>query len=407
MKKLLIMESVSAGILILLVVTIIQMSACGKKEKMLETEAENSQIRISKDVWMYAGEISEGASPLEVGEGAEKNIWGLCFSNVFLDTEEEKNTKGRKREKAFFYNVQKKEEEKKTYLTIGLRAPLRTVSGGELTADDLLFNYYFRCDPSADSETAFAFGIEGGKEYYYGTKKIKAQKKRVKALLKKPGGKLKKRIQSEIILPELYEEYEWVEQLFSESEYQEERGGYSGPEEFFAHFYAYQTSYRPKEKSKEEILSDIAEQYGANYQALEKVTGKSYEAKAEGCALAELFSKKKEDHVKKIKGIRKLDAHTIQVVLLGTDLDVKTYLDFWILPLEPYGMESGFWEKENEVFGKGGAAYVYEKAKREYRGSGSYYCFSFGKETICFYKNPYDIKARNGIEKIYMRCNQS
>ena len=405
MKKILFLEAASAALLLLLLATVIQLSACEKREHLLEVGAEKSGIRPSQELWVYAGDISSGASPLNNRSEACENIWSLCFSNIFLEAGEVSSVQTEHRENALFYYVEKKE--KKTVITIGVHDSLKTAYGKAVTADDLLFNYYFRCDPSAEESASFSEGIEGGKEYYYGTKEIKKRKKKLQRLLEKPAKALKKLLLSELIIPELTLEYEWVEQIFSKEEYQEMRKGYQSAAEFFSHFYAYRTTEQPEEKSKETMISGIAGQYGADYHALEKVTGKNYQEQAERCALIFLLKNKKADTVKNISGIKKINEHMIQLSLPGAGGDLQKYLDFWLLPLENYGMSGGCWEKKNSVWKKGGAGAVYEQAEEKYTGSGSYYCGSMGEEKITFYKNRYAPGLKKEIGKINLICNHA
>lgn len=390
------------GFLLLFIITVVQMSSCGRKAQLSGVDAEKNRMQPFGDLWIYAGKISLDASPLKKGTEAEENIWGLCFSNIFLDAEEETGQKSGKNA-AFFYDIEKKE--KKTCLTIRVSSSLKTAEGQEVTAEDLLFNYYIRCDPAGEEGHSFAAGIEGGEEYYYGTNHIKERKKKLGELLKKPGKELEKMIVSNLVLPELTLEYEWVENMFSKEKYKEFRKGYQSAAEFFSHFYAYRTSYQPGKKTKEEIISEIAGQYGTNYHALEKVTGKSYQEKAEKYALSLLLKQKKTDMVKSIRGLRKMDAHTIRLILSDTEPDLQKYLDFWLLPLRNYGVRG--WEKETSVWKKGNAVHVLEQTKKSMIGSNSYFCRSMGEETLTFCKNEYALNFRKEAGKIYIRRNHA
>lgn len=385
MKKLLCLEAASVGVLLLFIVLVIQVSSCERREKVRELETENHQVRVSRDLWIYAGEIGKDASPLETGTESEENFWGFFFSNIFLDAETQDHSD-------FIYQTQT--QERNTCLTITINPPVRTSSGNEVTADDLLFNYYLRCDPSFMEGDSFASGIDGGKEYYYGTEQMKKRKKKIKESLKKPVPKLQEMIRSHIIIPELEREYRWVEELFKEKEYEDMRKGHQSVEEFFSYFYACQISYDPSEKTKEELVSEIAGQYGSDYHALEKVTGKSYQAKAEACVLSWLLGQKNMDEVKKIRGLRKLNEHTIQITLLGTSPKLQKYLDFWLLPLKEYG--TARWKKKGEAF------QVCEHAKETYLGSGSFSCTSLESDIIHLQKNQYKTRITKEPANIYL-----
>lgn len=410
MKRLLITEAVSAGLLLVLIVTIIQMAACSKQDKIMETEAERSEVRFLKDIWFYAGEIGTEVSPLR-DSGMEENIWGLCFSHLYLDAAEV----GRenlvrnfgKDGEAFRFYKKVVEEEKKTYLTIGINPALETSSGIQVTADDLLFNYYFRCDPSADTVEDIWSGIEGGTEYYYGTDQIAVRQKEMKKRIEKPDSTIQKEIKANIIQPELEKEYAWAEELYAKEEYKELTKDYPDAATLFAHYYAYQTNYHPAGKTKEEILKDIAGQYGANYHALEKVTGKSYQTLVEKYVLSELLKEEKKDLVTEITGLKKLDEHTVQVILKGTDPDIRKYMDFWILPVKDYGIGIEYQKQDGFVWKKGGAFSVYETAKKYYKGSGAFYCYSPNEAALCFYKNSHYYKKNSDIGKIYMSFNRA
>lgn len=407
-------KSMTVCMVLLMLFAATRIAACGTEKEYLETREERLEIRESGNLYLYLGEVTESLSPLCGNSIAGENLWSLCFSNLYRDSKEVFSEKMlsqfQKSDSAFHYLKEENQEENKTYLTVSINPALRTSFGTALTAEDIMFNYYLRTDPSIciagleqGAVTSFAGLIDGGETYYYGTGQVQERKNEIMTVLKNPDKTLIGVIRDRIVLPELYREYEWIEGLFEEDSDKNLTGGYQSAAEMFVHFYAYRTQYSGKGKTKEIIISEIAGQYGGNYHALERVTGRSYENLAEKLALYEVLKKQGKDVVKEIGGIKKLSEKTVQITFLGIRIAEEKMLNIWILPFQTYKNDT---EHGDVMFQKGDAAEAYEKTKKILVGSGSYYCTDFGTNRLCLRSSRHYFEGEGKIEKLYVLRNQ-
>lgn len=198
---------------------------------------------------------------------------------------------------------------------IALKKQVVDSRGKLVTADVLLFNYYWRCQIAYHGQDKVnQMNIDGLSEYQYGSsgEKKRLRQQKVRKLLKAPDGALKKQIQARIIIPVLEKEYAWVESVYLEPSFREICKKYPNPVQLFAHYYAINTSYTGKGKSKKQVLKDVAGQYGTDLTKLSQLTGDNYEKAAECIAIGRLWPGLVAG-TGKISGIRKLDDMTIEV----------------------------------------------------------------------------------------------
>lgn len=198
---------------------------------------------------------------------------------------------------------------------IALKKQVVDSRGKLVTADALLFNYYWRCQIAYHGQDKVnQMNIDGLSEYQYGSsgEKKRLRQQKVRKLLKAPDGALKKQIQAQIIIPVLEKEYAWVESVYLEPSFRGICKKYPNPVQLFAHYYAINTSYTGKGKSKKQVLKDVAGQYGTDLTKLSQLTGDNYEKAAECIAIGRLWPGLVAG-TGKISGIRKLDDMTIEV----------------------------------------------------------------------------------------------
>ncbi|MCD7825558.1 MAG: hypothetical protein LUH14_06330 [Clostridiaceae bacterium] len=408
MRKRVWIESL-AGCFLLFMLLGITRELIGTEQEGMETGGYKLQYekREKDTLWIYPGESGEEFSPLSYETSGEENVLALCFSNLLI-----KDTSGSRANQAVgeeweagddtlaHISVSYDEEKKISTIAIEVNPEAKTASGSSITADDLLFNYYLRCDPAAPGEEPFSgVTIIGQEEYRYGSSNLKQRKKELKAYKNHPTKKLKKRWQQEIVEKELEEEWEWVQSLYQDDTYQFITEEYEEPKELFAYYYAYQTKYSAKGKSASEVFSDIVSQYQWRYDELEKVTHESYSRRAEGIALSEFLKKDGTDQVKTIRGIKKTGERTVEIRAEGKE-DINALCDLWVLPLEQYGQKSSFDGKSSFGFQKGTADKLWTVSFEKFNGSGAYYAASIDEESILLEANPYYFTESAKIKEI-------
>lgn len=274
--------------------------------------AKNNNVTSSVDSADGTGEAADKCLRLYLGE-ISGNVAADCVK-----------TEGDRRLLSLMYQraedladirVTKNQEDGHALYRLTLKKQTVDSRGKLVTADILLFNYYWRCQISYRGEdTVNQVHIDGLPEYQYGAsgEKKRLRQKRVRGLLKSPDAALKKKIRDNIILPALEREYAWVESLYLKPSAKKLCKKYPAPVQLFAHYYAVDTSYTGKGKSRRQALKDIAGQYGTDIAKLSQMTGEHYEKAAECIAIGQLW-KELGAGGGKISGIRKLDEKTIEV----------------------------------------------------------------------------------------------
>lgn len=146
----------------------------------------------------------------------------MCFEKLLLrdrngarkNKEVSENWDGRDGELAQI-SVQYDAEKGLSTMTLAINPKEKTAKGKKMNADDLIFNFYFRCDVSVGEEVPFGGVLMlGQEEYMYGTEKVKERKQEIQKMLEKPSDKLKKQLQDRIIKKELLQEFIWVKGLY-------------------------------------------------------------------------------------------------------------------------------------------------------------------------------------------------
>lgn len=405
MKKLLLTEGLIACFFLMLLLGILW-QAIGRERRTQKTSTlpkrEEHTIRI------YPGILGEEFSPLCMQKQAEEQVVKLCFSNLLEKDQDgkvcnasvSKVWKKGTDETAHISSLYDKDT-KVTRITIQLNPELKTAKGTRLSADDLLFNYYLRLDSSSGAKGFFdGVHILGQDEYTYGTDDIEKRQKELKKMLQKPSDELKKQLQEKIVRKELLSEWQWAKGLYQDETYDFISSRYREPKDLFAYYYAYQTKYSSKGKSEKQVIEDIVKQYAWHTKRLEKITNKSYDRQAERLALANLLSKKGKDTVSVVSGIKKKDAHTVEICVKGENVSVEKVCDLYLLPLEEYGDKALFDGKRSFGFQKGTADGILKKAQQSFCGSGAFTAAHTGKSRIVCTKNRFHAGKKAYLDKI-------
>ena len=243
------------------------------------------------------------------------------------------------------------EETNETIYNFKLRDDIYFTDGVNLTADDVIFTLYAFCDPSYDgNQTLYSQNIKGLKNYRANSTAAESvTDEKVAQTLEEMPEELEAQIQSEVITPLLTSEMSWAEENYE---------GYdmSSAIELFVAFYTLDESYDPGDKTEEEVISDIAAMYGADYATLGANYGdeETLASQANQVASDYLVEQMREsgegEEVANIEGIKKLGDYEVEITINGYDATTPYRLNIGVLPLHYYGDESQY-DYENNQFG--------------------------------------------------------
>lgn len=409
MKKLLLTEGLLACFFLVLLLGFFG-KHLAREYKGQETNANvyTEETREEGTIWMDAGSVSESFSPLQYQLQGEKNVLTMCFMNLLSrNAKGERVNKGitqkweEKDTEAAHISVSQDEKKKLSTITIQMNPKLETASGEAVGADDLLFNFYLRCDiAGVENESFGGVRIVGQEEYLYGSNSLEKRKKEIQDSLKKPSKELQKQLQENIVRKELSEELEWVKSLFRDDAYEDVIAEYGEPKDLFAYYYAYQTKYSAKGKAEQQVFDDVVSQYSWHYDWLAKVTNENYTKKAQELARSVLLKQKGKDTVKQIEGIQKKDEQTVSIQVEGEEDCVDKLCDLWLLPLEEYGDRELFDGKQSFGFRKGETDEILEQSSKQYYGTGAFYTKKVNAEQIVLERNKNYAGGKPELKKI-------
>ncbi|MCI8339427.1 MAG: hypothetical protein HFH62_12265 [Lachnospiraceae bacterium] len=405
MKKLLIIEIIVAVLFLTFLVVSVGILSSSIRSMKTSKNGIETQRADRKQLQMQMGNLQEDFSPLQYQGVAQENLLSLCFDNLLSRDESGRvtSTEGKgwkKGELAFSHITSRKEQDGSTYLTISINPDKKAFHGSQMTARDVIFNYYLRLDASSGLSDCFAgTEIVGAREYTYGSNDIAGRQKEIDKLLLSPSQALKERIQNEIIRPELQREYLWVQGLYGDEKFQFITSKYTKPKDLFAYYYAYQTSYVSGNRTESQVMEDIVAQYGANYIALGKVTERDYSEQAKRMALGELLKQSGKDTVTSVSGIRLIDEQTVEIHVLAGENPIEKICDFWVLPLESYGEKSMYNGTTCFGFQKGQAKKIVSLTQEKFLGTGAFYMAQKNPDILTLTRNPF-FQKKVGLEKL-------
>lgn len=262
-----------------------------------------------KSLRIYLGKISRELSPFFYLTAGDERLLNLLYTKVCASGPAV----------AASISVKKNSPKRNTIYRITIKENIRDKNGNQMTAEDLLYNYYLRCQLDYRGlDQINQMDIVGLEEYLYGAKgkKLRSRKKKVRERLSYPTKSLAQKIRREIIRPALEREYAWVEAVYLDPSQKKTISGYPKPSMLFAKYFAPDTKYTGKGKSREQVLKDVAGQYGGDIKKLSRVTGEDYTAAARSLAISCLWPKQKTG-TGRIRGIRKKNDKTIEIVTRG------------------------------------------------------------------------------------------
>ncbi|MDO5292890.1 MAG: ABC transporter substrate-binding protein [bacterium] len=289
-----------------------------------------------------------------------------------------------------------KEKDITTY-NLKIRDDVTFSDGEKLTADDIIFTFYVACDPAYDgSLTLGSRPIVGLKNYRANStaaESITAEE--VAKVVKEMPKELKESIKSEIIKPTLESEFEWAGTLYNDASYKQYTDQYKKTKDLFAFFYSVDKKYdSTKVKDDKQVIADIVEQYGVDYQSLAKTyqgDNTYFDAKVTELAQAYLVEKKKAagegEDVKNIEGIKKISDTEVEITTNGFDASMVYQFDLEVAPMHYYGDKSQY-DYDNNKFGftRGDLSKVKEKTTKP-MGAGPYKFVKYENKIVYFEAN--------------------
>lgn len=269
------------------------------------------------------------------------------------------------------------EETDETVHSIRLREDVTFSDGEPLDADDVIFTLYVLLDPSFSAPCALrGAGIKGEVNYRLNSTiaDTLTDDELSEALRTE---EVRAMINETIVVPLLTRELEWVKSLYGESSYSVYTEAYPEPKDLMAYFYSIDSDYHSGEAGEAQVLSDLAEMYGGNYELLGSMyrgDASYFRTEAQICAIRWLSEQDgAAETVDFISGIEKTGRYSLTVTVKGNVSVTPLLGGITVAPLHYYGSDSLYsYEEHRFGFVKGeGMAAASEKADSPL-GAGAY-----------------------------------
>ena len=237
--------------------------------------------------------------------------------------------------------------------TVKLGQDIYFSDGVQLTSKDVAFSMYVYAQADYDGWSSLRDSkLDGLNAYRYGTtaaELISFDTARLDEELDNPCERTSELIRERIIYPVLREEYKWVTHLYGDEAYtgtdvENHIEQYPDPRALFAFYYALDTDYDAVSAGDaEQVIRDIAEQYGTDYKTLGLVYGSDLSVIARDCARqalteAALESADTSDRVTSIRGIEITDDFTLKITINSVEEEkIEDVLGIYVAPFHYYG----------------------------------------------------------------------
>lgn len=269
------------------------------------------------------------------------------------------------------------EETDETVHSIRLREDVTFSDGEPLDADDVIFTLYVLLDPSFSAQSSLrGVGIRGEVNYRLNSTiaDTLTEEELSEALQTE---EVRARINETIVVPLLTRELEWVKSLYGESSYSVYTEAYPEPKDLMAYFYSIDSAYHSEESGEEQVLSDLAEMYGGNYELLGSMyrgDASYFLTEAQICAIRYLSEQDgAAETVDFISGIEKTGQYSLTVTVTGNTSLTPILGGITVAPLHYYGDESLYSYDEHRFgFVKGEGMAVAEGKASSPLGAGAY-----------------------------------
>ncbi len=308
-----------------------------------------------------------------------------------------------------------------TTTVITLNPEAKFSDGTPLTADDVIFSYHVYADLFyigwSEVKNSTIIGI---KNYTYNNSlasETSVSDEEIENELKNPTELTISRLKEQIIIPFLKDELEWVRNLYRDDTYkklteiQEQLEQYPETKDLFAFYFSIDDSYDSTAvESEQQVLEDIINQYGYDYQKLEEQSGTVLSNVAEQIAKEVVLENKLAalggQAVDRIEGIKKLSQNQIEIKSLGdTTKKLNTICDIYVAPLHYYGDISQY-DYENNKFGftRGQLDSIKEK-NSEPLGAGQYVIDKYKDYKIYFKRNKSYVGSAPLYDKVVFKAD--
>lgn len=269
------------------------------------------------------------------------------------------------------------EETDETVHSIRLREDVTFSDGEPLDADDVIFTLYVLLDPSFSAQSSLrGAGIRGEVNYRLNsTIADTLTEEELSDALRNE--EVRARIKETIVVPLLTRELEWVKSLYGESSYSVYTEAYPEPKDLMAYFYSIDSTYHSEEAGEEQVLSDLAEMYGGNYELLGSMyrgDASYFLTEAQICAIRYLSEQDgAAETVDFISGIKKTGQYSLTVTVKGNTSLTPILGAVTVAPLHYYGDKSLYSYDEHRFgFVKGEGMAIAEGKADSPLGAGAY-----------------------------------
>lgn len=298
------------------------------------------------------------------------------------------------------------EETDETVFSVRLRDNVRFSDGESMDADDLIFTLYMLLDPSMSDRSALQnVDIKGAVNYRLNSSIADSlTPSDISEALETED--VQQKIRTELVEPMIRSEFEWVKSLYGDKSYSVYTEAYPKAKDLMAFFYSVNSEYDSTTASEEQVLADLADMYGGNYELL----GSMYEGDstyfkkdAEICAI-EYLSEQAEavENIKRISGIVKRGNYAVDVTVSGSGTGfISALSNVIVAPLHYYGSEQEYDYAAGKFgFEKGSAFELASKKADKPLGAGAY-SFERSENGVAYLNaNKYYYKGAPKTEKI-------
>jgi len=229
-----------------------------------------------------------------------------------------------------------------TKVVINLSSKLSFSDGVKLTADDVVFSYYWLLDETGNRDSAVAnLPIVGLEEYTYNSSNVEQILTAARAELDKPTDSTKTLIAKNVIAPFLTSQLEWVRTLYGVSEYADLTSKYPVAKDLFAYLYAPKEKYNSATHDEAAVLAEVISEYGYDYDSLGYAYTGDYDYFKKDALLQaiEVVSKttNRGDSVSQVSGIKQVSDTSVEITIKGFDSSyIYDVCDIFVLPKHMY-----------------------------------------------------------------------
>ena len=229
-----------------------------------------------------------------------------------------------------------------TKVVIKLSNKLGFSDGVKLTANDVVFSYYWLLDQKSNSDCAFAnLPIVGLDEYTYNSSNVEQILTAARAELDKPSDSTKTLIANNVIAPFLTSQLDWIRSLYGVSEYADLTSKYPEVKDLFAYLYAPKDAYNSALHDESAVLAEVISEYGYDYDSLGYAYTGNYDYFLKDALLqaVEVVSRTTDrgNHVLEVSGIKKTSDTSVEITIKGFDSSyIYDVCDMYVLPRHKY-----------------------------------------------------------------------